>query len=440
MRRWRGVKKLVHDAVDHTTDLVEETQDSVARKTLRYLDLFPPVGATAHVVERIRQLTSKGVYSTIHGVNQAVDLLTDQGLDALAEARAEGDVDPQGPLTSMRSDATGDRGWLGDAALGVINGVIGDYLQERENDLDLGMSFRFQDRYLSLEPAEIERILSGETGKLVIFIHGLCCTEWSWCVKAEEYHGDPSANFGTMLRRDLGYTPLYVRYNTGLHISANGRRLSEMIEQLVNASPRRFEEIVVIGHSMGGLVARSACHEASEVRRRWVEALTHVVCLSSPHQGTPLEKLGNVATSVLLSFDTPGTQIPAKVFNIRSAGIKDLRYGYVTDGEWIGKDSDRLLEDKRSEIPLLDGVSHVFITATVTADPDHPVGQVLGDLLVRRSSASGPATRRESFRIETSNFGGVKHLETQNHPEVYLRILGALKDSPSASRGDESLT
>jgi pimeloyl-ACP methyl ester carboxylesterase len=429
MRRWRGLKKLIHNAVDHTTDLVEETQESVARKTLRYLDLFPPVGAPAHVVDQIRRLTSTGVFTTIHGVNQIVDFLTDLGLDTVEKGRDE--PNEEQPFTPMRSDGSGSRGWAGDVAMGVVNGVIGDYLRERDNSLDLGMSFRFQDQYLQLDPSILKQALPEATSKIVIFVHGLCCTEWSWCMKAEEYYGDPAANFGTMLQQDLGYTPLYVRYNTGLHISINGRQLAENIDRLVNAYPHEVEEIVLIGHSMGGLVSRSACHYASQEEQKWLKNLTHIFCLSSPHLGAPLEKIGNVATSVLRTFDTSGTQIPARLINIRSAGIKDLRFGYLTDEEWSGKDPDIMLENNRQEIPLIDGVSYTFISATFTKSLKNPVGYMLGDLLVRRPSATGPATHHDSFRIETSNFGGMKHLETQNHPDVYQQILSSLRGSAS---------
>ena len=36
---------------------------------------------------------------------------------------------------------------------------------------------------------------------------------------------------------ELGYTPLYVRYNSGRHISENGRDLAEQLERLVAAWP-----------------------------------------------------------------------------------------------------------------------------------------------------------------------------------------------------------
>jgi pimeloyl-ACP methyl ester carboxylesterase len=417
------LKKLVHAAVDHTTDLVEDAHDLVARKTIGYVELVPPLAGPARAVDRLRRLSSSVVFITIHGVNQMVDFLTDQGLDAVERAssrpaaeRSEGEE----AMTPMRSDAPGTAGWLADAALGVVNGVIGDYLREQGNSLDLGMSLRHDDRVLPLEREALARALLAATPRVAVFVHGLCCTEWAWCAKAEEHHGDPSVSFGTLLRRDLGFTPIYVRYNSGLHVSLNGRRLAELLEQLCDSYPVGIEELVLIGHSMGGLVAHSACHYASLERRRWLGSLAHVISLSAPLGGAPLEKMSNVATSVLRFFEVPGTRIPARILDARSDGIKDLRFGYLTDEEWSGYDPDAVLEDNRREVPLLDGVTYTFVSATITRSPDHPVGFLVGDLMVRAQSAAGPVTR--SFAIETRHIGGLSHLDVQNHPDVYEQI------------------
>ncbi len=431
MRRWRGLKNLIHDAVDHTTDLVEQTQESVARKVIGYVEIFEPVAGPARAVDQIRRISSAGVYATIHGVNHLVRDVTDEGLDVAERAgimKAEEEEPPP-----MRSDVTGSAPWIADTAVGVFNGVIGDYLHDRGNDLDVPMRIRLGDCYLPCETGELERSLSGTSSKLVVFVHGLTCTEWAWCVNAEEHYGDATATFGSMMQHDLGHTPLYVRYNTGLHISQNGQELDERLEQLLDACPRDIDELVLVGHSMGGLVVRSACHYASKSGHRWLEPLSHVFCIATPNLGAPLEKLGNVATSVLGFFDTPGTQIPAKVINARSAGIKDLRFGYLTDDDWLGKDPDALLENNGLEIPLLEDVTYTFISATVTERPGHPLGFLIGDVMVRKPSAAGPAIQRDEFRIETHHFDGVGHLQLQNHPDVYEQMRRICANEPMDS-------
>lgn len=420
MRRWRGIKKLVHDAVDHTSDLVHQTQESVARKTLGYIQLIEPVAGPARAIDRVRQISTAGVHAAIQGVNHAVQEVTDMGLDAAERAGGEGDQHEQPP--AMRSDAMSSAPWAVDAALGAVNGVIGDYLNQRANELDLGMRLRYEDRYLQLEAEALKRALARASSRLVVLVHGSSLTEWSWCFKAEEYHGDPEATFGSLLKRDLGFTPIYVRYNTGRHISENGRELAEQLQTLVSTYPGELEQLVLIGHSMGGLVIRSACHLASEQGSGWLEPLTHVFCIASPNKGAPLEKLGNVVTSVLGFFDTPGTQIPAKVINTRSAGIKDLRYGYLTDEDWEGKDPDALLQDNGLEVPLLKDVTYAFISASITERPGHPLGLLIGDSMVRRPSAAGPEVQHGTFEMQNIHFGGVSHLQIQNHPDVYAQI------------------
>jgi hypothetical protein len=149
--------------------------------------------------------------------------------------------------------------------------------------------------------------------------------------------------------------------------------------------------------------------------------LGHVFCIASPHLGAPLEKGVNLLAGILRTFSTAGTQVPAEILNARSAGIKDLRFGYTLDEEWAGKDPDGVLDDNRQNIPLLSGVCYHFLAATYTNDPRHPMGQLLGDLLVRVPSATGHAA--EPARCIPFRSGrvlaGMGHLHLTNHPDVY---------------------
>lgn len=423
MKRWRGLKKLIHDAVDHTTDIVEGAHEMVSRQTLGRLEKIPPLAGTARALKAAHWAATAPVFAAIHGINRVVDVVGDGGLE-VAERLAPGAVPETEAPPPMTSSPARTLPLVGDAALGMVNGVIGDYLHERGNGLDLGMSLRLGDRYLPAGGDELRRALAEQpvSGRLALFVHGLSCTEWSWWLNAAEQHGDPAVSYGTLLERDLGFTPVYLRYNTGRHISENGRELAAQLEALAGAWPCELESIALVGHSMGGLVSRSACRAAQEAGHAWLGRLSHVISLASPHQGAPLEKLGNVLTSVLRVFDTPATQIVAKVIDARSSGIKDLRFGYIADEEWQGADPDALLEDARIEAPLLDGVTYAFIASTVTERSDHPVGLLLGDVLVRVPSATGPAVRRATFPVSTLCFGGLSHLQIQNHPDVYEQI------------------
>jgi len=235
-----------------------------------------------------------------------------------------------------------------------------------------------------------------------------------------------------LLERDLGYTPLYLRYNSGLHISDNGELLAERLKELVDAWPGGVEEIVLVGHSMGGMVARSSCHHAKQRSDGWVDAVRHIFCLGTPHLGAPLEKLGNLAGWVLNTFDM--TRPMGKIVNGRSVGIKDLRFGYLVDEDWRGTDVDALLENNRHHIPFLDSATHYFVAATVTKSLSHPLGFVIGDRLVRFPSASGGTAahaRRIPFKAEHGH-----HVGEMTH----LRLLNAsrLRSDPVLVRVDES--
>ena len=425
MRRLRGLKALVHDTVDRVTELVGEGHESTARTVMKVIGAIEPIAEPARAVDDARRLAPEGVLTSIRAVNRALEIATDAGIDLATRAPV---IAPEAPLVAMRSDVMKSFAWLGDAAIGFVNGAVGDTLHARENGLDLGMRLRRGDAFLPQDPALLRDALAGVGPRVAIFFHGLCATEWSWCLAAEAYHGDAGSCIGALIETDVRITLIFARYNSGLHVSENGRMLSEEIARLVEAMPDPIEEILLFGHSMGGLVVRSACHQASEAGLAWVPLVKRVFCLGSPHHGAPLEKISHVVTAVLAAIDTPGTRIPARILEGRSAGIKDLRHGALVDEDWIGKDLDALRDAGARAIPLLPSASYHFVSATVTEDPDHPVARIIGDLLVRVPSASGERLRHEEFPIETARFGGVMHHQLQNHPAVYARIVAALSN------------
>ncbi len=417
MRRLRGILSLVHDAIDKTVDLVGEGHESTARTVMRVTDRIPTVERPARVVNEVRRLTTSGVLGSIKLVNRGVQAVENVALDRLLAP--PGDETP----VPMRSDAMDDEAlrasWASDAALALVNAVVGDHLDAEENDLRVPMQLRIGDRYYDAHDAT----LGPGTRRAALFVHGLGTSEWSWCLEGLHYHGDAGASFGSLLERDLGIVPIYARYNTGRRISLNGRALERAIDALLIRSPD-LEELVLIGHSMGGLVVRSACHYAGLEQHDWPRKVKRIFCLGSPHRGAPLEKLGNVLTGVLGAIDLPGTLVTARLLEGRSAGIKDLRHGALVDEDWLGKDPDALLDEGRREVPLLPGVAYHFVSATLTQDPQHPLGQLIGDLLVREASAHGPILSTH-FPIETARFGGILHHQLQNHPAIYEVIKRA---------------
>lgn len=437
LKRARGVKSLVHDAVDLTVDLVEEGHESTARMVMRILGVLPPVAAPARLVDSIRRASTARALGAVRTVNRAVEQLTDAGIDAAAAARLLAWAQaPAASPVAMRSDVVGTGPWLADAAIGALNGVAGDYLHREGNGLDLGFSLRHGDDYITADAPE-PAAFQPETRRIAVFVHGLATTEWSWCWDSAAYHGDAAASFGALLQRDLGVTPLFARYNTGRHVFENGRLLARCLEQLVAAGSESFDEIILVGHSMGGLVIRSACDHASKEGHGWPRRVSRVFCLGSPHQGAPLEKLGHILTTALGALDHPGTRIPAEILRRRSAGIRDLRHGTIIDDAQAGPDPDAARDPQVRGADLLDNVAYYFVSATVTRDPAHPLGRLIGDVMVRVPSASGPAVRSREFQIETQCYSGVMHHQIQSHPDVYALLLRACKERRVSEALDE---
>ena len=283
------------------------------------------------------------------------------------------------------------------------------------------MTLRHQGRHLPATPEALAEAYPDATNKICVFVHSLAGTEWLWSLSSEKHYGDPNVTFGTRLRDDHGYTPIYLRYNTGRHISENGKALSKLLSELLEAYPVPVEEIALVGHSMGGLVARSAAHYGQEHEASWVGKLRHLACIGSPHLGAPLERAVHKLTIALRRIDAAAAQVPAEILNTRSVGVKDLRYGYTIDEEWLGRDPDEVFEDARQNIPLLDGVGYYFLAATISHDPAHPLGQVLGDLMVLLPSATGehPEHARRIHFSGGAVFPGMNHVDIANHPIVY---------------------
>jgi pimeloyl-ACP methyl ester carboxylesterase len=418
----RGWIDLVFDAVDETTNLVERTHDASVERWVQRLAPIEPARSTARAVTAVEGAIAGGVFGTIRTVNGIARSAVDAGA-SLAEAvfGTTFDADLLDLATPVESTAAGTPSWYVDSLQATLNGFFGDYLHRRNSPLDLGMTFRHQGRCLPATPETFSATLANPSNRVCVFVHSLGTTEWLWSLSSEEYYGDPSVTFGTRLEADLGFTPLYLRYNTGRHISENGRLLSSLLNEMLDAYPVPIEEIALIGHSMGGLVARSAAHYGSERGEPWVERLRHIACIGSPHLGAPLEKAVNLFSGILRKIDAAGARVPAEFLDARSAGIKDLRYGYILDEEWADKDPDQVFANARRNVPPLDGVGYYFVAATITRDPAHPVGQLLGDLLVRLPSASGAAPeppRRIPFR-SGAVFSGMDHIHLANHPGVY---------------------
>ncbi len=306
-----------------------------------------------------------------------------------------------------------------DLGIGILNGVIGDYLHEQQNELAAVMNFYLRNKPLHLSTEKLKEAYPDITPRICILVHGLTNDENIW-----RFHDDPKMTYGSLLQKDMEYTPFYLRYNTGRHISENGRNFSKMITALIEAYPVKVKEIILITHSMGGLVTRSACHYGKE--EGWIEKVRKVYYLGTPHMGAPLEKFGNIVTNILEAVPRPYIKLASDIINLRSSGIKDLRFGYLVDEDWEGRDPDAPLKNNKHFVPLLESASHYIITGTLTENPNHPVSRMIGDVLVRKSSALGRSKEEnQSIPFDKANhreFNKMGHMMLTHNLEVYLQI------------------
>lgn len=299
-----------------------DAADIVAARGLLQLGVASAVGVTslAQAVHEAVLATAplpwlpggpvvRGVTRVAYGGVRSVTGVVGKGGDALLAAMERlvgGDASPLRPRTV--SVPPGVRA--------VLNGIVGDRLERLGNPLALRMS---------IEPHRFARRSAHRqaNGPRVLFIHGLCMDDRHW--QAPTGTGD---DFGDRLARDAGYRPLYLRYNTGLAIAENGRRLAALLEARHRGRHAWQAPLHIVAHSLGGLVIRSAIAEGVAQDHAWPAHLNHVVCLGTPHDGAPLERLGKTldAALSLSRFSSPW----AVIGKIRSLAIHQLGDAHIT--------------------------------------------------------------------------------------------------------------
>lgn len=384
-----GFSRLAIAATLGITDVVEAMHVKIARSSGIDLSSAP---------ERTR-----GIAGTVYKSVRGATMLAGGGIDTVL-ARVV-------PMMGQ-SDSSPER----EAVLAALNGVIGDYLAETNNPLAISMCLRRNGKPLLLEKQALADATLGASGKLLVLVHGLAMSDLKWRREGHDH--------GEALVRDLGYTPIYLHYNSGLHISSNGRALAELLEVLVQQWPVPLEEFAIIGHSMGGLVARAAYHYGTLANHDWTRKLRRLIFLGTPHHGSPLERGGNWVNFVfeLNQYTNP----LARLGKIRSAGITDLRYGNLLDDDWQSRDRFKISGDLRQPVPLPKRVQCYAIAASTSERPSSLRSVVLGDGLVPVGSALGRhSDPRLALRFVKSRQWvgyGMRHFDLLSHPRVYKQI------------------
>jgi hypothetical protein len=386
----RGLALLGRDGVVGVTDLVEQMHLTILR-------LPGPVGAEP--VGRTRGITGL-VYRSVRSITGLVGWSLD---GALRAASAFSGPDAQHTSSPER-----------EALLAALNGVWGDHLVASSNPLAIPMAFRAGGIPLVLDPAILHAQLAAPAGRLLVLAHGLCMNDLQWQRQGHDH--------GQALAASSGYTPVYLHYNSGRHISDNGRDFAALLGQLVAAWPVPVLEIVLLGHSMGGLVARSACLTAQQQGLAWLGKLSRIACLGTPHHGAALERGGRLVDRAL--GISPYAAPFARLGGTRSAGITDLRFGNVQEADWQGHEAGNLGRDQRQPAPLPAGVA-VFAVAGQLKAPG-TASRWVGDGLVSVDSALGRhADPGLALGLPQENLLVVEqadHFDLLNRPEVTARL------------------
>jgi pimeloyl-ACP methyl ester carboxylesterase len=379
-----GYSDAARTAVQEATARVQEMHAAIAGQSFDILTRIPGISAPAGLARALHDTIAGGVYAAIHhgaggilGAASAVERNLPEG----------GSEEPPGRLASgVRS---------------ALNAAFGDHLAQMGNVLAIDMGFYRDGRPLALVPAELAAAFPDAGGRLCVFLHGLAFDEHCW-----QPGSAGEVDFGGGLQADCGYAPLYVRYNTGLAIAENGALLAGLLESLLAAWPQPVDELLLIGHSMGGLVAREACEQAAGCDLQWPQRTRMLVCLGSPHLGSPVERLGQSVQTAL-----QGSKVTAplgKVANARSKGIKGLRHG----------------PGASPETPH--AIALRFLGSTLTDDVDHPLADWFGDGLVTMGSATAHPVTGD---VRSARLGGIAHMSLSTDPRVYAQIRAWLADS-----------
>jgi hypothetical protein len=376
----RGASRLAVEATKGVTDLVEEMHRTIA--------------AGPAILGKPLELPVRLVTGLVYGSIRGVTSLVGAGIDAALEQ-----------LTPLLGEST--PGPEREAVLAALNGVLGDYLAETNNPLAIAMRLRHEAHPLALAPEALRAAIPNANGKLLVMVHGSCMNDRQWSRSGHDH--------GAALAHDLGYTPVYLHYNSGLHVSTNGAELAGLLDELVAAWPAPLDELVIVAHSMGGLVSRSAIRAAEAAHRAWRSKLRTIVFLGTPHHGAPLERGGNWI-DVLLGVSRYSAPL-ARLGKIRSAGVTDLRFGNVLDEHWEGRDRFERVDDPRSPVPLPDDVACHAIAGNLADAGDGlvPVDSALGVHPKPELTLAFPDAHKRTAT-------GVAHLDLLSHPDVYETV------------------
>lgn len=345
---------------------------------------------------RLTGSTGAGVAETVHrGIAGAVYAGLGGGLRLASRGLDRAAATGVGPGLEDRPE--------GRFVSSAVNGLIGDRLLRERPQMAISMALRREGRDVAPDRDGLAAAYPSATGRLVVFLHGLCENESYW-----QRHRERTGTTYAEALAARGWTPLMLRANTGLTLRENGAALTGLLQQVVDGWPVPVTRIALVGHSLGGLVMRAAGAVADDVEEPWSARVSDVVTLGTPHLGAPIAwGIGHGARGLAV---LPETAAFGRILDWRSAGVHDLVVGLAED------------------VPPLPHARYRLVAATLTEQQRHPVGHWVGDLLVRPRSAYGRDRRgRELFPgADVLHVGRTDHFGLLNHPRVHEALLGWL--------------
>ncbi|MFT7184680.1 MAG: pimeloyl-ACP methyl ester carboxylesterase [Pseudohongiellaceae bacterium] len=314
----------------------------------------------------------------------------------------------------------------------ILNGVVGDYLAKESNPLAIDMAYYHQGHALVLNESLAQQMHNQPekplSNKIIVLVHGLTNLETIWDFKAEASPNEAlkeasnKDNYGLRVQEDYGYTPFYLRYNTGLPIKENGQKLNALLCQLKDVYPIEIDEIVLMGFSMGGLLARSAQQIAQDTQAEWIKKLSNCYYIGTPHEGSPLEKFGHLTSSIVRLIPREYVSHWADWIDVRSQGIQDLKDGLLNLKNADSKQTADLGDPYEQSVrcgSFYVGAQHHFISGALSENKDSLVNKFFGDSLVRQTS-SNPISAPEDCK--SAHFDGIPHFPLAHSKKVYQQI------------------
>jgi hypothetical protein len=363
-------------AVLDALSLLAEVGDELLVRTVRDTHFAVLDRTPAGAVHRgIATAAYRGLTSGLRGASRLLDRAAATGVGPRLEA------DPRGRFVNA-----------------AVNGLIGDRLQRERPQLAIPMAVRRRGADIPLVRDALTEAFPGSSERLVFFLHGLCENESYW----NRHRARTGTTYATMLA-ERGWTPVMLRANTGLGLRENGAALAALAQRVVDEWPVAATRIALVGHSLGGLVMRAASAVVSDAEAPWAELVTDVVTLGTPHLGAPIARgIGHGSTGL---GRLPETAAFGRILDWRSRGVHDLVSGLAED------------------VPPLPHARYHLVSATLTRSERHPVGHLVGDLLVRPRSAYGRDRTRSLFPdADVLHVGRTDHFGLLNHPEVHRAL------------------